>query len=316
MKKAIVASLIAAAPLLAAAYPDKPIRLVVPMSAGSLTDVVARALAAAMEKRLKQPVVVDNHSGGASVVGTAAAARAKPDGYTLVILGTTNGASNLALMKTLPYDPITDFAPISLIAKTPLILVSRKSLPARTVQELIAHGKAEPDKLFYGYGPGATQLILARFVSQAGFAALSAGYRGVPQAMADLIGDTTIDFTVADLVNGLQAVRAGRVIALGVTTAQRTPLAPDVPTLAEQGIQDYDMSAWVGLAAPANTPPEIVQQLNAALRDVLADPALQQRFATAGITARPSSPEEFGRFLADEIDKWGAVARDAGITPQ
>lgn len=316
MKKVIIASLIAAAPLLATAYPDKPIRLIVPMSAGSLTDVVARTLAEAMAKRLKHPVVVDNHSGGASVVGTMAAARAEPDGYTLVVLGTTNGASNLALMKALPYDPVKDFTPISLVAKTPLMLVSRKSLPVNTVQELVAYGKADPDRLSYGYGPGATRLILARFVSLAGLTATAVGYRGVPQAMGDLIGGTTIDFTVADLINGLQAVRAGRVTALGVTTAQRTPLAPDVPTLAEQGIKEYDLSTWIGLAAPANTPADIVKQLNAMLRDVLADPALQQRFATAGLTALPSSPEEFGQFLVDEITKWSSIAKEAGIVPQ
>ncbi|AVT04657.1 Bug family tripartite tricarboxylate transporter substrate binding protein [Paracidovorax avenae] len=315
MKKIIIASLVAVAPLMTAAYPDKPVRLIVPMPAGSTSDVVSRALAEAMTTRLKQAIVVHNQPGGSAVVGTMAMVRAAPDGYTLLLVGVTNGASNLATMKTLPYDPRTDFTPISLIAKMPYMLVSSKSLPVRTVQELVAYGKAHPEKLSYGYGSGSSQLKTARFLSLAGVTATAVGYKGNNLAVTDLSGGT-IDFMIADVLNSLQAARAGRVVALGVTTAERTPLAPDVPTLAEQGIKDYDMSSWVGLAAPANTPPEIVKQLNAALRAVLADPALQQRFATAGITALPSSPEEFGRFLADEIDKWGAVARDAGITPQ
>jgi tripartite-type tricarboxylate transporter receptor subunit TctC len=315
MKKMIIASLIAVAPLVADAFPDKPIRLIVPMPAGSTSDVVSRALAEAMATRLKQPIFVDNQPGGSAVVGTMAMVRAAPDGYTLLLVGVTNGASNLATMKTPPYDPRKDFTPISLIAELPFLLVSSKSLPVRTVRELVAYGKTHPDKLSYGYGSGSSQLKAARFLSLAGVTATAVGYKGNNLAVTDLIGGT-IDFTIADVLNSLQAVRAGRVVALGVTTAQRTPLAPDVPTLAEQGLKDYDLSSWVGLAAPANTPPDIVKHLNAALRDVLVDPALQQRLATAGLTARPSSPEEFGRFLAEEIDKWGAVARDAGITPQ
>lgn len=314
MKRTIIASLIAV-PLLAAAFPDKPIRLVVPMPAGSTSDVVARTLAESMGNRLKQPVVVDNQPGGNAVVGTLAVVRAAPDGHTLLLVGVTNGASNLALMKALPYDPRKDFAPISLIAELPFLLVSSKSLPVRNVQELVAYGKAHPGKLSYGYGSGSSQLKAARFVSLAGFTATAVGYKGNNLAVTDLMGGTN-DFVIADVLNSLQAARAGRVTALGVTTARRTSLAPDIPTIAEQGIKDYDLSSWIGLAAPAHTPPEVVRQLNATLREVLDDPAVQKRFATAGLTAFPSSPEEFDRFLGDEISKWGAVARAAGISPQ
>ncbi|AVT13770.1 Bug family tripartite tricarboxylate transporter substrate binding protein, partial [Paracidovorax avenae] len=296
-------------------YPDRPIRLVVPMSAGSITDVVARTLADAMAVRLKQPIVVDNQAGGGNLVGTMAAVRAAPDGYTLLMVGVTNGASNLAVMKSLPYDPRKDFTPISLIGESPFLLVSSKSLPVRSAQELAAYGKAHAGKLSYGYGAGSTQLMAARFVSAMGFNATAVGYKGTPQAMADLIGGST-DFVVADLVNGMQAVRSGRVTALGVTSARRTPLAPDIPTLAEQGLKDYDLTAWIGVAAPANTSPQIVAQLNATLREVLADPAVKQRFDTVGLAVSPSSPEEFGRLIHNDIEKWGEIARSTGIAPQ
>ncbi len=315
MKKRIIAALIAAAPLVAAAFPDKPIRLVVPMSAGSITDVVARTLADGMAARLKQPIVVDNQAGGGNVVGTMAAVRAAPDGYTLLMVGVTNGASNLAVMKALPYDPRTDFTPISLVAEAPFVLVSSKSVPAKTLQDFTAYGKAHPDKLSYGYGSGSSQLSAARLVAQAGIGATAVGYKGIPQAMTDLIGGS-IDFVVADLVNGMQAARAGRVNALGVTSARRTPLAPDVPTLAEQGLKDYDLTVWFGVAAPARTPAPVVAKLNATLREVLADPVVKQRFDTAGLTAVPSTPDAFGKLIHDDIAKWGAIARDAGIAPQ
>ncbi|WP_372178589.1 Bug family tripartite tricarboxylate transporter substrate binding protein [Xanthomonas axonopodis pv. phyllanthi] len=315
MKRRIIASLIATLPLLASAFPDRPIRLVVPLPAGSITDVVARTLAESMATRLKQPIVVDNQAGGNAIPGTMTAMRATPDGYTLLMVGVTNGASNLATMKSLPYDPRKDFAPVGQIAEAPFMLVARKSLPVTQLKDLIAYGKAHPDKLSYGNGSGSIQLSAARLVSQAGFTATAVSYKGVPQAMTDLIGDT-IDFAVVDLVNGLQAARAGRVAALGVTSAQRTPLAPDLPTLAEQGLRGYDISVWFGMVAPAHTPAAVIAKINAALREALADPAVKQRFDYAGLTPSPSSPEAFGRLIDSDVAKWTTIARDAGIAPQ
>ncbi|CAM3388998.1 Bug family tripartite tricarboxylate transporter substrate binding protein [Paracidovorax anthurii] len=315
MKRRIFASLICALPLAALAYPDKPIRLIVPMAAGSITDVVARTLADAMAARLHQPIVVDNQASGGNVVGTMAAVRAAPDGYTLLMVGVTNGASNLAVMKALPYDPRKDFTPVGLIADAPFLLVSAKALPVGQLKDLIAYGKAHPGKLSYGYGSGSSQLSAARFVSMSGITATAVPYKGIPQAMTDLIGGT-IDWVVADLVNGLQAARAGRVTALGVTSAKRSPLAPDVPTLAEQGLPGYDISVWFGLAAPAHMPAAVVTRLNVVLREALADPQVRQRFDNAGLTASPSSPEAFGRLISDGITKWSTIARDAGVAPQ
>ncbi|OOX09619.1 ABC transporter substrate-binding protein [Xanthomonas axonopodis pv. cajani] len=315
MKRRMIASLIATLPLLASAFPDRPIRLVVPLPAGSITDVVARTLAENMASRLKQPIVVDNQAGGNAIPGTMAAVRATPDGYTLLMVGVTNGASNLATVKSLPYDPRKDFTPVGQIAEAPFMLVSRKSLPVTQLKDLIAYGKAHPDKLSYGNGSGSIQLSAARMVSQAGFTATAVPYKGVPQAMTDLIGDT-IDFAIVDLVNGLQAARTGRVAALGVTSAHRTPLAPDLPTLAEQGLRGYDISVWFGMVAPAHTPAAVIAKVNAALREALADPAIKQRFDQAGLTPSPSSPEAFGRLIDSDIAKWTTIARDAGIAPQ
>ncbi|WP_026432925.1 Bug family tripartite tricarboxylate transporter substrate binding protein [Paracidovorax oryzae] len=312
MKRKIVAALVAALPLLASAFPERPIKLIVPMAAGSITDVAARSVAEAMSQRLKQPVVVDNQQ---NLVGTMAAVRAAPDGYTLLIVGITNAATNVITMKSPPYDPRKDFTPIGQMAELPYLLVASTKLPAQTMKDLISYGKSHPDKLSYGYGSGSAQLATVRFTSMANFTATGVGYKGVPQAMTDLMGGT-IDFIVADLNNGLQAARAGRVTALGVTSAKRSPLAPDVPTLHEQGLEGYDISVRFGLAGPAHLPASITEQLNAALREALNDPAVRQRFDGAGIAIVPSSPEVFARNIRDDIAKWSAIARDAGIAPQ
>src|SRR3989442_3042511 len=186
-----------------AAYPAKPIRLVVPFPAGSITDVVARALGDGMAARLGQPVVIDNQAGANGIVGTVSAIRAAPDGYTLFMVGVSTGASNVSAFKSLQYDPRKDFTPIGTVAEAPFILVANKELPVRNLQELIAYGRANPGKLSYGYGSGSSQLCAAQFVSMGKFEAMPVAYRGVPQAMTDLMGGT-VHFTVADLVNGLQ----------------------------------------------------------------------------------------------------------------
>jgi tripartite-type tricarboxylate transporter receptor subunit TctC len=316
MKRFALAALLCALPFAAfAGYPDKAIRLVVPFPPGSITDVVARALADGMAPRLGQPVVIDNRAGANGIVGTAGAAKSPPDGYTLFMVGVSTGASNVSAFKSLPYDPRKDFAPLGMVAEAPFILVSGKNVPAKNLQEFIAHAKANPGKLSYGYGSGSAQLTGAQVVSMGGFTAVPVGYRGVPQAMNDLIAGM-IHFTVADLVNGLQQARAGRVTALGVTSKKRSPLAPEVPSLAEAGLPSYDLTVWFGMAAPAGTPTPVVQRLNTVLREVLDDPVLQKRFEAAGLTPVHSAPDEFGKLIDAEITKWGKVFRDAGLQPE
>lgn len=298
-----------------AAYPEKPVRLVVPFPAGSITDVVARALADGMAPRLGQPIVIDNVAGANGIVGTATATKAAPDGQTLFMVGVSTGAANVSAFKSLPYDPRKDFSPIATVADAPFILVASKQLPVKTLQELIAYGRAHPGKLSYGYGSGSAQLCGAQVVSMGKFDAVAVAYRGVPQAMTDLVGGA-IHFTIADLVNGVQQAQAGRVTALGVTSRTRSPLAPDVPSLAEAGLPDYDLTVWFGMAAPAGTPSPIVQRVNQVLAEVLADPATRKRFETAGLSARHSSPQDFARLIASDITKWGQVFRSAGLEPQ
>jgi tripartite-type tricarboxylate transporter receptor subunit TctC len=303
-------------PLMAlAAFPDKPIRLVVPFPAGSITDVVARSLSDGMAAKLGQPVVIDNLAGANGIVGTVSAVKAAPDGYTLFMVGVSTGASNVSAFKVLQYDPRKDFSPIGTIADAPFMLVASKELPVKTLGDLIAYGRAHPGKLSYGYGSGSAQLCAAQVVSMGNFDATPVAYRGVPQVMTDLIGGV-VHFTIADLVNGLQQSRAGRVTALGVTSKTRSPLAPEVPSLAEAGLPEFDLTVWFGMAAPAGAPSAIVQRVNTALREVLADPGVQKRFENAGLAPKPSSPQEFGRLIDSDIAKWGKVFKDAGMQPQ
>lgn len=316
MKRRLFAALMCALPgVVWAAYPDKPVRVVVPFTPGSITDVVARSLAQGLEGELRQSVVVENRAGANGTVGTTSAIRAEPDGYTLLMVGVSTGASNVSAFKSLPYDPRKDFAPIGLVAEAPFMLVSRADLPVQNLKDLIDYAKANPGKLSYGYGSGSAQLCGAQVVSMGGFTATPVAYRGVPQVMTDLIGGV-LDFTIADMVNGLQQSKAGRVTALGVTSKTRSPLAPDLPTLAEAGLPDYDLNVWFGMAAPAGTPPDIVARINTALGNVLKSPSLQQQFATNGLAVRSSSPAEFRDLIASDIDKWGDIFVTAGLTPQ
>lgn len=316
MKRRTFTTLMCAAPAWAwAAYPAKPIRLVVPFPAGSITDVVARALSDRMTTLLGQSIVIDNQAGANGIVGTVSALRAAPDGYTLFMVGVSTGASNVSAFKSLPYDPRKDLTPIGKVAEAPFILVSNKELPVRNLQELIAYGQANPKKLSYGYGSGSSQLCAAQVVSMGKFEAMPVAYRGVPQAMTDLIGGT-IDFTIADLVNGLQQVKAGRVTALGVTSRARSPLAPEVPSLAEAGLPEYDLNVWFGLAGPALLPQPVVTRINQVLQEVLSDSVLKKRFENSGLTARPSSAQDFNKLIHSDIDKWATVFRNAGLEPQ
>ena len=316
MKRRLFATLMCALPMLAwGAYPEKPVRLIVPFTPGSITDVVARALAQGLDSELGQSVVVENRAGANGTVGTASAIRSAPDGYTLFMVGVSTGASNVSAFKSLPYDPQKDFAPIGLVAEAPFMLVSRSDLPVKSLKDLIDYAKAHPGKLSYGYGSGSAQLCGAQVVSMGGFTATPVAYRGVPQAMTDLMGGV-LDFTIADMVNGLQQSHAGRVTALGVTSKTRSPLAPDLPTLAEAGLPDYDLNVWFGMAAPAGTPPDVIARVNSALSKVLQSTSLQQQFSSNGLTVRASSPGEFGDLITSDIDKWGKVFVAAGLTPQ
>ncbi|GAA5235653.1 tripartite tricarboxylate transporter substrate binding protein [Verticiella sediminum] len=316
MKRRLFTALLCAMPMLAwSNYPEKPVRLIVPFTPGSITDVVARALAQGLNSELGQSVVVENRAGANGIVGTTSAMQSAPDGYTLFMVGVSTGASNVSAFKSLPYDPRKDFEPIGLVADAPFMLVARSDLPVKSVSDLIEYAKANPEKLSYGYGSGSAQLCAAQVVSMGGFTATPIGYRGVPQAMTDLMAGV-LDFTIADMVNGLQQSRSGHVTALGVTSKTRSPLAPELPTLDEAGLSGYDLTVWFGAAAPAGTPADVVTRLNEALGAVLRSPSLQEQFTANGLTVRTSSAEGFRELIASDIDKWGQVFNAAGLTPQ
>lgn len=296
-------------------YPDKPIRMIVPFPAGSITDVVARALGEQMAKSLGQPIVIDNRAGANGIIGTQGAAQSAADGYTVLIVGVTTAASNVSLFKKLPYDPVKDLRPVGSVADTPYLLVSSPDTPARTVAELFAYGKQNPGKLTYAYGSGSAQVFGAKLAHMGGIEVMPVSYRGGPQALTDVMANQ-VNLTFTDFSNGYQQARAGKVKVLGASTRERFALAPEIPTLDETGAPGFDLTVWFGLMAPAGVPDAIVSKLSAALHSALDDKALVERFHAQGLVAKKDTPAEFGAFVRAEIDKWATIIKEVGIEPQ
>lgn len=314
---ALALALVLGAPLApagAAGYPDHPIRMVVPFPPGSITDVVARSLGKAMADDLGQPVVVENKPGANGIIGTHDVARAKPDGYTLVV-GVSTAASGVSLFKDLPYNPATDLAPIGAVAETPYLLVGSPRMPGSKVSDLFAYGAQHPGKLTYAYGSGSAQVFGAKLASMGKINVTPVPYRGGPQALTDVIGGT-VDLTFTDLANGLQQARAGKVKTYGVSTPERFPLAPDIPTLNETGAAGFDLTVWFGLMGPAGLPAPVVERLSQSLGKALANGELKQTYERQGLTVKQQTPAEFGGFVRAEIDKWAAIVKETGIPPQ
>jgi len=309
------AALLAAAGARAAPYPDHPIRMVVPFPPGSITDVVARSLGKAMSDDLGQPVVVENKPGANGIIGTHDVARAKPDGYTLVVVGVSTAASGVSLFKDLPYNPATDLAPIGAVAETPYLLVGSPRMPGTKVSDLFAYGAQNPGKLTYAYGSGSAQVFGAKLAAMGKINVTPVPYRGGPQALTDVIGGT-VDLTFTDLANGLQQARAGKVKTYGVSTPERFALAPDIPTLNETGAPGFDLTVWFGLMGPAGLPGPVLDRLSQSLRKALANDELKQTYARQGLTVKTQTPAEFGGFVRTEIDKWAAIVKETGIPPQ
>ncbi|WP_447919133.1 Bug family tripartite tricarboxylate transporter substrate binding protein [Achromobacter aegrifaciens] len=306
------------APLLpahASNYPDHPIRMVVPFPPGSITDVVARSLGKAMSDDLGQPVVVENKPGANGIIGTHDVARAKPDGYTLVVVGVSTAASGVSLFKDLPYNPATDLTPIGAVAETPYLLVGSPRMPGTQVSDLYAYGAQHPGKLTYAYGSGSAQVFGAKLAAMGKIHVTPVPYRGGPQALTDVIGGT-VDLTFTDLANGLQQARAGKVKTYGVSTPERFPLAPDIPTLNETGAPGFDLTVWFGLMGPAGLPAPVTERLSQSLGRALASEELKQTYARQGLTVKQQTPAEFGGFVRAEIDKWAAIVKETGIPPQ
>jgi tripartite-type tricarboxylate transporter receptor subunit TctC len=299
---------------LAQGYPSKPIRIIVPFSAGGFADVPGRVLAQKLSERLGQPVIVENKPGAGATIGAEFVAKAKPDGYTLLLVSSTHVIGPW-LYKSLAYDALRDFAPVAKFAEGPYVLVVHPSLGVGTVAELVAAAKAQPGRIdFVSSGNGSTQhLVGALFASMAGAPLNHVPYKGSGQAMQDLVGGQ-VKVGFIGMPNAMPHLKAGRLKALGVSSARRSADLPDVPTIAEAGVPGFDATLWLGLLAPAGTPPDVVAKLAQETGRVLGGADVKQGFEASGVDATASTPEAFGALLRAEHDKWGKVVRETGAT--
>jgi tripartite-type tricarboxylate transporter receptor subunit TctC len=296
-------------------YPTRIIKFVVPFAAGSATDTLARVLGQTMTASLGQGVVVDNMPGASGFLAAQNVARAEPDGYTVLITSNKTHAANQNMFKKLPYDPIGDFEPVGKLGRITLALVVHPSVPVSTTGELIGYAKANPGGLSFGSGSGSSRLAGELLKSLAGIDMVNVPYKSNPPAITDLLGGR-ISLVFADIATTLPHARAGKVKALGVSSAERSPLVPDLPTMAEAGVTGYDLTAWFAAYVPAGTPEPVVDRLNAAFGAALADEDAAKTLLGAGIEPEPSTPEELGAFTAAEAEKWARIVKAAGIEPE
>jgi len=316
---AALAAACAAAPLAVTAqdYPNKPITYIVPFTPGGTTDVIGRTIAQGLSTSLKQPVVVDNKPGQAGGIGASQVAKAKPDGYTLLGGTISTHAINAGLYKDLSYDPVKDFEPVTLVGFIPNALYVDANLPIKNVQELIAFLKANDKKrTFASSGSGtSTHLAGELFADIIGVKLEHIPYKGTPQAMQDVAGGN-VTFMFDQLTAGLPLVKAGKLRLLAVTTAKRSPLSPDTPTMAEAGIPGFEMSSWQAVYAPKGTPKPIVDKLNGEIVKILKAPDTRQKMQdTMGIEVVASSPEELTKLMQSEIPRWTALIKKSGAQP-
>jgi tripartite-type tricarboxylate transporter receptor subunit TctC len=312
-----LAVLLLASTVSVAAYPDKPVRIIVPSPTGGGTDTSTRIIAPKIGELLGQQMVIDNRGGASGNIGAEIAARAAPDGYTLLAVIASH-TSNPAMMRKVAYDMARDFAPISLTVTLPNVLISHPSLPTRTIRELIAFAKARPGQLqFASGGLGANQhLAMELFLNMAGLKMVHVPYKGVGPALVDVVAGH-VPLMVGNILVAMPHVRSGRVRAYGVTSARRASGVPDIPTIAESGLPGYDAVQWYGLVAPAKTPADIVARLHGAVVKVLQDPEMRKRFQNDGAEATPSAtPEAFAALIRADLAKWAKVVKDAGIQPE
>ena len=298
---------------IAQSYPTKPVRLVVPYSPAGVADIIGRVTAEKLGQRLGQNVVVLNREGGGSVVGTELVAKSTPDGYTL-LLASTALTMNAAVNRKSPYDVRRDFAPIGLIFEGPGVLVVHPALPANSVQELIAHARANPGKLRYGSSGvgGVINLVTELFKHQAKVDITHVPYKGVAPAVVDLIGGQ-IELVIAGVSIAVPQVKSGKLKALGITSRQRSPVLPEVRPIMEQGLPDFETSTWYGVFAPSATPQGILARLNTELVQIAGSAEVRERFANQGGEARSSTREAFAALIDRDLRRWQAVVKAAGL---
>jgi tripartite-type tricarboxylate transporter receptor subunit TctC len=315
--RTVIAGLVLAlgmAPALGQNYPNKPIRILIAQAPGSATDVISRVVGNRLSEALGQPIIVEARPGAGGAVGTEAAAKSAPDGYTLFMANNSTHGSNPAVYPKLPYDAVNDFAPISFVASVPYVLVVEPSLPVNSVQELIALAKSRPGKINYASaGNGSTHQFCAELLkSTAGIDVVHIPYKGSPPGIAAVLaGEVSLMF--ANLTDVGSQIKSGRVKPLAVTTLKRAELLPNVPTMVEAGVPDFEITSWFGLLAPAGTPAPLVGRLNAEMVKVLARDDVKSTLGAQGLDVRSSSPEQFASHIKSEIARFTRIARTAGI---
>ena len=308
--------LLCAASASAQDYPTKTVRLIVPLSPGAGADVAARLVAARMSEHWKQPVIVENRPGAGGQIGTAAVVKAEPDGHTL-LLQSSSHAANPAIYRNLPYDPQKDLVDVAIVGKTPYVMVSSASGPYRSLKALLDAARAKPGEIAYssaGLGTS-THLAAEYLIGLAGVRMIHVPFKGSPEALQDVLGGRSA-FYMAPVNVALGLVKDGKLVPLGVSTRSRAAVLPDVPTLAGQGLTDYEVTLWFGMWAPAATPAAVVQKLNAAMNAIVQEPAMREQFSKLGMQPAPMKPEEFARFVRSEIDVYKRIVQQAGIEPQ
>ena len=296
-------------------FPTKQITIVVPFAAGSGTDTISRLIGQYLGTALGHSVVIDNKAGANGSLAASYVARQPPDGHTLLMATNSTHSANPSLMKNLPYDPVKDFVPVSRAGSYIFILVVNPSVPAKSLKELIAYAKANPGKLSYASGNTTGIVAGETFKRWAGVDILHVPYKSTPQAVTDIIGGR-VSMMFIDLTTGLQHVKADALRALAVTTKQRSTLLPDLPTLHEEGVTNYDITSWAGVFAPAGTPKPVVERLNAELRKIVDSAEVKQKLAVAGFEAFSSTPEELSTFVQEQLVLWTRLIKDSDLEAQ
>lgn len=308
-------SVFATASIAADAYPSRPITIVVPFGAGTSTDVFARLIAAHLARAFDSPVVIDNKPGAGGMIGSAAVARAQPNGYTLIMATNTTHSVVKSLFKSVSYDPERDFAPVARVARMVSMFVVNPDLPVNTAAEFVAYAKSNPGKIRYGYG-NSSGLIAGEMLKQAvGINLMAIAYRSNPQALTDVVNGT-LEAMVVDLANGVPQVKTRKIRPIGILGSKRSSLLPDLPTLSESVAPGFNVQAWSGILAPAGTPREILVRLSDELKKFTARADVKERLSVTGVELDYAGLEEFPAFLKSEETRWTAMAKTSGIKPE